>query len=116
MGDYILTITDANGCTDVITYKIDFVSSTFEASSAIAKLTLSPNPTSGNALLEVEFRKVVDAKVQVFNVMGQLITEQNSRQLDNAQYELDLSNRPAGIYFVRITADNKTHTARLIKQ
>ncbi len=116
VGDYILTITDANGCTDVITYKIDFVSSTFEASSAIAKLTLSPNPTSGNALLEVEFRKIVDAKVQVFNVMGQLITEQNSRQLDNAQYELDLSNRPSGIYFVRITADNKTHTARLIKQ
>lgn len=116
VGDYTVTVTDANGCIEVQTYRIDFVSSTFEASSAIAKLSLYPNPTSGTAMLEVEFRKILDAKVQVFNTMGQLITEQNSRQSDNAQYELDLANRPAGIYFVRITADNKTHTARLVKQ
>lgn len=116
VGDYILTVTDANGCIDVQTYRVDFVSSTFEATSAIASLTLSPNPTSGTALLEVEFRKVLDAKVQVFNIMGQLISEQNSKQRDAAQYELDLSTKPSGVYFVRITADNKTHTARLVKQ
>lgn len=116
IGDYTVTITDANGCTDVQTFKIDFVSSTFEAASAISKVTLSPNPTSGNALLDVEFRKILDARVQVYNMMGQLMTEQRSKQTDKAQFELDLSNRPAGVYLVRITADNKTHTARLVKQ
>ena len=116
IGDYSVTITDANGCTDVQTFRIDFVSTTFEATSAISKVTLSPNPTSGNALLDVEFRKILDARVQVYNMMGQLITEQQSRQKDKAQFELDLSNRPAGVYLVRITADNKTHTARLVKQ
>ena len=116
IGDYTVTVTDANGCTDVQTFKIDFVSTTFEATSAISKVTLSPNPTSGNALLDVEFRKVLDARVQVYNMMGQLISEQRSRQTDKAQFELDLSNHPAGIYLIRITADNKTYTARLVKQ
>ena len=116
VGDYVVTVTDANGCTDVQTFKIDFVSTTFELTSAISKVTLSPNPTSGTALLDVEFRKVLDARVQIFNIMGQLITEQQSRQTDKVQFDLDLSNRPAGIYLIRITAENKTYTARLVKQ
>ncbi len=116
VGDYIVTVTDANGCTDVQTFKIDFVSTTFELTSAISKVTLSPNPTTGTALLDVEFRKILDARVQIFNMMGQLITEHQSRQTDKAQFDLDLSNRPAGIYLVRITAENKTYTARLVKQ
>lgn len=116
VGDYIVTVTDKNGCTDIQTFKIDFVSTTFEPSSSISKVTLSPNPTTGMAILDVEFRKVLDARVQVFNLMGQLITEQQSRQMDKVQFDLDLSNRPAGIYLVRITAENKTYTARLVKQ
>ena len=116
VGEYTVTVADANGCTEVRTFKVDFVSSTFEPSSAISQFTLSPNPTTGDALLNVEFRKVLDARVDVMNVMGQLINTQYSRQTDNAQFELDLSNRPAGIYLIRITADNKTHTTRLVKQ
>ena len=116
VGEYTVTVTDANGCSDSQTFKVDFVSSTFETGSAISKVTLRPNPTSDNAYLDVELNKITDARVQVLNLMGQILSEQVSRQTDKVQLELDLSNRPAGIYLVRITADNKTYVARLVKQ
>jgi Secretion system C-terminal sorting domain len=115
-GDYTVTITDTNGCSDVQTFKVDVVSATFEANSAISKLTLHPNPTSDKAILDVEFSKIMDARVQIINVMGQILSDQMRRQADKAQFELDLSGRPAGIYLVRIIADNKTHLTRLVKQ
>jgi hypothetical protein len=116
VGIYTVTMTDANGCTDVQTYTVDVLISTFEAGSAISKVNLRPNPTSENALLDVELNKITDARVQVINMVGQVLSEQISRQTDKAQFELDLSGRPAGVYLVRITADNKTHVARLVKQ
>ena len=116
VGEYTLTLTDANGCTDVQTFKIDVVSSTFDANSTISKVTLRPNPTSDNAYIDIELNKITDARVQILNLMGQVISEQVSRQSDKAQFEIDLSNRPAGIYLVRITADNKTYVTRLVKQ
>ena len=116
VGEYTVSITDANGCTDVQTFKVDFVSATFEAGSAISKVTLRPNPTSDNAVLDVELNKITDARVQIINLVGQVLSEQISRQTDKAQFELDLSSHPAGIYLIRITADNKTHVARLVKQ
>lgn len=116
VGEYMVSITDANGCTDVQTFKVDFVSATFETGSAISKVTLRPNPTSDNAVLDVELSKITDARVQIINLVGQVLSEQISRQTDKAQFELDLRGRPAGIYLIRITADNKTHVARLVKQ
>jgi Secretion system C-terminal sorting domain len=116
IGIYTVTMTDANGCTDVQTYTVDVLIPTFETGSAISKVDLRPNPTSENALLDVELSKITDARVQVINMVGQVLSEQISRQTDKAQFELDLSGRPAGVYLVRITADNKTHVARLVKQ
>ena len=115
-GNYTVTVTDGNGCIDVATYTVSFASAVFDASSTITKVTLAPNPTTGTSILNVSFSKIMDAKIQVINIMGQVLNEQQSKQSDNAQFDLDLSDRPAGIYLIRITADNKTHVARLLKQ
>jgi hypothetical protein len=116
VGIYTVTITDANGCVDIQTYRLDALSPTTESISAIGKVILRPNPTSGSALLDIELNKVTDTKVQVLNLMGQLLFEQQQKQTDKAQFELDLADKPAGIYLVRVIADNKTHVTRLVKQ
>jgi Secretion system C-terminal sorting domain len=115
-GIYTVTVTDGNGCVDVVTYTVNLISATFDPTSTITQVSLAPNPTTGTSVLNVSFAKITDAKVQVINIMGQVLSEQQSKQSDNAQFDLDLSNRPAGIYLIRITADNKTHVARLLKQ
>lgn len=115
-GLYSVTVNDANGCSDVTEFRVNLFTATFDLNSTISRVTLSPNPTSENAILDVEFRKITDAQVQVMNIMGQVVEQFQSKQTDKAQFDLDMSNRPAGIYIIRITADNKTHIAKLVKQ
>jgi Secretion system C-terminal sorting domain len=115
-GNYTVTVTDGNGCLDVLTYTVALISATFDPTSTITKVSLAPNPTTGTSVLNVDFSKITDAKIQVINIMGQILNEQQSKKSDHAQFDLDLSDKPAGIYLIRITADNKTHVARLLKQ
>jgi hypothetical protein len=115
-GTYTVRVTDARGCFDEKTFTVSFGNRVFEVGSAIAKVQLAPNPTTGTTMLTVSYNKMLDARVQVYRITGQLVYETESRQTQDASYELDLSNFAAGMYLVRITAENKTHVERLMKQ
>lgn len=56
-----------------------------------------------------------NVSVNVFNINGLLVFKKDfgrvSRQLD---YDIDLSNKPAGIYFLNITINNQVYTTQLI--
>jgi hypothetical protein len=115
-GDYTVTVTDNIGCTDVQTFTVQIFTSVLEPNSSISKVTLMPNPTSGYTTLDLELKKITDARIQVINLMGQVLYEDQRRQVDKARFEFDMSNKPSGVYFIRITADNRAYTTRLVKQ
>lgn len=116
-GSYTVTITDSKGCseTQTLTVKRSTVS-TNDPTSAISRMTVAPNPTTGSAILDVEFNRPADTRVQMFNLMGQLLYETHSKAAEQQTYDLDLSNRAAGVYLIRVTADNRSHVVRLVKQ
>lgn len=116
-GTYTVTITDGRGCTQTGVYTVENTVGSFDVSSIFSKVTLAPNPTTGNTTLNLELNRPTLARIQVLNVMGQLLYEtrsQNSEQ--QQQYELDMTDRPAGVYLVRIVADNRSFTTKLVKQ
>ena len=116
-GTYTVTITDGRGCTQTGVYTVQNTVGTFDVSSIFSKVTLAPNPTTGNTTLNLELNRPTSARIQVLNVMGQLLYETRSQTSEQQQqYELDMTNRPAGVYLVRIVADNRTFTAKLVKQ
>jgi hypothetical protein len=116
-GTYTVTITDGRGCTQTGVYTVQNTVGTFDVSSIFSKVTLAPNPTTGNTTLNLELNRPTSARIQVLNVMGQLLYETRSQSSDQQQrYELDLSDRPAGVYLVRIVADNRSFTTKLVKQ
>jgi hypothetical protein len=114
-GTYTVTITDAKGCTDIKAFTVG-VTATFEAKSAIGSVKISPNPTSGITLVDVEYNGAVDAQVQIFNLVGQQLYQIQSKQSSKERYTLDMSTYPAGMYLVRVTAENKSYTAKVVKQ
>ncbi len=66
------------------------------------KFVTFPNPTQGEFTLAVENLTLENAKVTVFNLIGQVIKEQ---QLNGKSTTIDLSGQAQGIYFVRLRTE-----------
>ena len=115
-GAYIVTVTDARGCSQTATYNVLNTVGTNDVTGIFSRVAIMPNPTSDNAILEVEFARPIDARVQILNIMGQPLSEMYAKGVSQQQFQLDLSDKPAGVYLVRITADNRSHVARIVKQ
>lgn len=73
-------------------------------------LTLSPNPTSGivrctlNALPS-------NTRLQVLDVYGKLLME---KEVTEQTIEFDLTDKAAGLYFLRVVSDNKVVTTQKV--
>ncbi len=113
-GDYTLTVTDAFGCQQVVTASVS-ITSTQELNPAAPELSLAPNPTSGQTTLNVRFPQPADARILVFNAMGQLIYERVEQKVSEGQYLLDLSDQSAGLYYIQVSAGGQMSTAKLIR-
>jgi len=113
-GTYKVTVTDRYGCQDVLEAVVD-VTSTFEPSANIEQIRLAPNPTRNTSMLNVRFANPMDARIQLFNPVGQLIFETVDQKVKEGNYELDLSLHNSGLYLVRIIAEGEIQTAKLIK-
>lgn len=53
-------------------------------------------------------------KVQVINMLGQVVKEEQAVYTD--QMNIDLQNRPAGIYYVQITRADKVYVQKIVKE
>ncbi|MCB0637924.1 MAG: T9SS type A sorting domain-containing protein, partial [Lewinella sp.] len=116
-GDYNVVVVDAFGCTDVIDVTVDFMVSTDNLTETFGEVTLAPNPSAGMANLSVTFNETVDARVSVHNMLGQqawqAAPQRGVRQLNET---IDLQNWPAGIYLVRVQANDQVKVVKLVKQ
>ncbi|MEN0002544.1 MAG: T9SS type A sorting domain-containing protein [Bacteroidota bacterium] len=115
LGTYTVTITDSNGCQEILDVEVDLVSSIGEI-EVLEELILSPNPTGGNAVLQVKFTEASDLQLQVLNTVGQLLYQQENRGVVEATYPIDLEQAPNGLYLVRMVVGNQIITRKLIKQ
>ena len=79
-----------------------------------ANFNLYPNPTNGNFTLVQKGDKTYGTvKVTVYNMSGMnLMTEQ---MVGEKKHEFRFSDIPAGIYFVKVVADNYVETIKLVK-
>lgn len=76
----------------------------------IESFKMYPNPTAGKNLY---FKITKDIKVAVYTVLGKRIkTEQISVNKSN----MDISSLSKGIYFLKITSENKSITQKFIKR
>lgn len=124
-GSYALLTIDQNGnfCSN---YK-SLVAVEDESETALEFLTpdspvdegsifsVFPNPTPGWFTLELreadEFKTI---KIEIYTMHGEQVTSSELPALK--QYRFDLSDRPAGIYLIRVIKENETAVKRLIKQ
>jgi hypothetical protein len=114
-GEYMVTITDAKGCSEVLTLNMNFeLPSAVRDIAPLGVVTLWPNPTNGLANLQVEMTQPEDLEIQVYNTVGQPIMRFSEKSAPIVTRQIDLSHLPAGMYFIRVSAGTKHHLEKLI--
>ncbi|HPD33542.1 MAG TPA: T9SS type A sorting domain-containing protein [Candidatus Kapabacteria bacterium] len=83
-----------------------------ESETAIEKesqqsFKLFPNPNNGTFSLSTNTSFDKNAKITIFNTLGQILLEMNPVLFHNNRLEFDLSNFLNGIYFLKLESNNK---------
>jgi hypothetical protein len=85
----------------------------FNSESSLFKVY--PNPTTGNFMVELSDREGYGkAQIEIYRALGEKLI---SKELTGSgAQEFMLSDRPAGVYFVRLISGNHAQTVKIIRQ
>jgi hypothetical protein len=75
-----------------------------------SRLSVYPNPTNGNAVIDIENLADVNIEVTLINILGSKVMELYSGEVDgnNQSIDANLTNLDKGVYFVRINSNGNT--------
>jgi hypothetical protein len=81
-------------------------------------VSVFPNPSSGNFTVEINSLKGNSIRIEVYDVLGQMVMEKKEENVPGNFHEsLDLSVMPDGIYFVAVKVDDRIVVVKkIIKQ
>jgi Secretion system C-terminal sorting domain/SprB repeat/Fibronectin type III domain len=111
-GTYCATITDATGCTQAVCAVVALVIET-ENTANFSNVNAYPNPTVGPITLHVQLAAPQDVTVDIFAVTGVSIFSQTMNDVTDQNFNFDLSEMPAGMYFARIKAGDETKIVKI---
>ena len=110
-GNYFIQVTDSSGClgTSVAIY--------FEGSTStddiLNSISLYPNPTSGEIFISTSEQV---EKVSILNLSGLNMLEISVDDISNSKIKLDLHDYSKGIYFVKISYQDRHIIRRFVLQ
>jgi hypothetical protein len=104
------------GClaSTIITQSVSICASVNSISQGGLQYNIFPNPTSGILNIDLENINERNSKIQITNVMGQIIISEN---INSKHLSFNMQNFSAGIYFVKIIEnDHIIATQKIVKQ
>ncbi|MBL7913307.1 MAG: T9SS type A sorting domain-containing protein [Bacteroidia bacterium] len=79
-----------------------------------SNITIMPNPSNGQFSLIFTLLKHETVTVKIINPLGQEISTDRIENVANHMTNIDLRNRPSGIYFIEVSNGNEKVTKKLI--
>ena len=75
-----------------------------------------PNPFHDVAMINYSLGKASNVTLEVFDVLGRRTTTlaEEFQTAGHYNYSIEHSDNPAGVYFIRLTANGKTYTQKLV--
>lgn len=105
LGNYYVIVKDKNGCEQRQDQTLD-ISDPIINLPTVEHFNLYPNPTNAISYLELEFIKKVDVSITLLDGVGRQIFHMEKPNVSAILEEIDLSNYPAGLFYVKIRINN----------
>lgn len=110
-GQYSVSITDANGCLKIETIQLDEAVGTFSF-DVLSYVNVFPNPNNGMFKIEATFTKPTSVQINVLDILGRKILDEKFEGTEMFK-NINLSDSPAGTYFLYMYSDNKFYTEKI---
>jgi len=78
-------------------------------------LNIYPNPARNSFNIETNFENNKDLNIMLFNIVGDKVYENNFRNISSQNINIDISEFPVGLYFIRISTNEESITKKIIK-
>lgn len=118
-GVYQVVIVDEFGCSDespLVEFSPSVNPDGIGENDLIQSIALYPNPGSGQFVLNAQFSQHAKVKVELTDMLGQLMQPAKEFFAEQLIEAYDLDDVANGVYFVRVTVDNQyQRTIRYIK-
>ena len=112
-GSYSVTVTNEFGCTQVLDFLVNVVS-TNEIES-LQFFNLSPNPNNGYFQVSAGFNKSVNTRLEIFTIYGEKVYDKILNKTSVINQTIDINDKPAGMYILKLTADDQSDSRKIIK-
>lgn len=116
---YVVTGRNVLGCEDrdSVTISTNCTTTGIPNIDGLEALTISPNPANGIAILNIKLNRLKSVGVDIQDGLGKTIYRiQPHKLIGNVRKPLNLMNVPAGLYYVKVTIDDKLVTLKLVIQ
>ncbi|CAN5135540.1 hypothetical protein BH09BAC5_BH09BAC5_10330 [soil metagenome] len=88
-----------------------------EMNSNTTSLSVYPNPTNGNFILQANQMNETFALVSITDLSGRILYQKNIECLNREIYSrIDISGFSSGIYFVQVKSGNTVYSAKVVRQ
>lgn len=114
-GNYILTVTDANNCSETDTIFVNSNVGIDELLSAgIQDLKVYPNPSDGQFEIDLRMAGIQHAELQIMDLTGRVVWRHSARHTLHIRESVKLDYVAKGSYFLRIITPAGSGTVNLI--
>lgn len=113
VGNYTVTLIASNSCdADTIVMTVSILSGIENVNSKL-ELKIYPNPSAGIFNVAISSAKNESSEIRIFNLAGELVL---SRKNTSGNFELNLTQLPNGVYFMRMEFAEAILNERIIIQ
>lgn len=111
-GGYYVIITGSSGCVDSLYFYVNYPVG-IETTDVNWMFNIYPNPANNEFTLEYNFRTNDEVSFRMFNVIGELVYDENINQAQG-KLTINAQHMYPGVYFIQLTSDDKSENIKLI--
>jgi hypothetical protein len=96
-------------------FKIELGTTGLAKNNSETGINIYPNPTNGKFTIQIANRhqQTANSTIEIYNVLGEKLYS-DSKLYQQYSSEIDLSNSPKGIYFVKVHTETEIHIEKIV--